>query len=132
MIKHSFHREEEDELIVIPCLVDDSLVSLALDTGASHTTIDLTSLLLAGYDISNAVGIEKIATGSGVVDAYIFVLDKIESLGVVREKFQVCTYDFFAYHYSAEFEGVLGLDFLKGIKFCIDLDDEEVTIQHKK
>ena len=69
---------------------------------------------------------------SAVVDAYIFEIDKIEALGVLHKKFKVCTYDFFAYHYSADFEGFLGLDFLKCTKFCIDLDEQEITLLSKK
>lgn len=131
MTEHSFIRENDDNLIVVNCSIDDSPLALALDTGASHTTVDLTPLLLEGYEISNAVGIEKIATGSGVVDAYIFVLAKIEAFGIVKYNFQVCAYDFFAYHYSADFEGVLGLDFLHDTKFCIDMQEQVITIQTK-
>jgi hypothetical protein len=129
MTEHSFIRENNDDLIVVNCSIDDSPLSLALDTGASHTTVDLTPLLLEGYDISNSDGTEKIATGSGVVDAYVFTLAKIEAFGIVKRNFQVCAYDFFAHHYSADFEGVLGLDFLQGTKFCIDMEEQVVTIQ---
>lgn len=131
MIEYSFFRENDDDLIVVNCAIDDSPLALALDTGASHTTVDLTPLLLAGYDISGAVGIEKVATGSGVVDAYVFFLAKVEAFGIVKQSFKVCAYDFFAYHYSADFEGVLGLDFLHGTKFCIDMEEQIITIQQK-
>lgn len=131
MTTHRFVRENEDDLIVVPCKIDGDKLILALDTGASHTTVDLTPLLLSGYDVSSAVGVERIATGSGVIDAYVFTLKKMEALGIIRTNFRVCAYDFFAYHYSADFEGVLGLDFLKETKFCIDLDEQEITIQPK-
>ena len=44
MKKTTFERENEDNLIVIDCKVHKHKVFLALDTGASHTTIDLAAL----------------------------------------------------------------------------------------
>jgi predicted aspartyl protease len=132
MTKHSFARHNEDDLIVIPCKIDGDKMTLALDTGASHTTVDLTPLLLAGYSVADAIGKEQIETASGIIEAYIFVVKQIECLGIIRKNFKLSAYDFFAYHYLADFEGVLGLDFLKGTKFCIDIDDQEITIQMKK
>ncbi len=132
MNMHHFVRTNEDDLVVIPCKIDKDKITLALDTGASHTTVDLTPLLLAGYSVSDAIGTEKIETASGIIEAHIFVVRQMECLGITRQNFKLSAYDFFAYHFLADFEGVLGLDFLKGTKFCIDLDDQEITIQLKK
>ena len=41
MKKQEFTRPTDDSLIVIPCKIEKNLLALALDTGASHTTIDL-------------------------------------------------------------------------------------------
>ncbi len=41
----------------------------------------------------------------------------------------VCAYDFFAHNLLTDFDGVLGLDFFKGVKFCIDMNKSEITIQ---
>jgi hypothetical protein len=131
MKTHHFVRRDEDDLVVVPCKIDEDKITLALDTGASHTTVDLTPLLLAGYSVSDVVGMEKIETASGVIEAYIFVVHRIECLGIVRKNFTLSAYDFFAYHFLADFEGVLGLDFLKGTKFCIDLEEQEITVQLK-
>lgn len=35
MIEHSFFRQNDDELIVIPCTIDNSPIALALDTKLS-------------------------------------------------------------------------------------------------
>lgn len=131
MKTHHFVRHNEDDLVVVPCKIDADKITLALDTGASHTTIDLTPLLLAGYSVSDAVGMERIETASGIIEAHIFIVNRIECLGIVRKNFKLSAYDFFAYHFLSDFEGVLGLDFLKGTKFCVDLDEQEITIQLK-
>ncbi len=50
MKTHSFKRKSTDSLIVVPCYVGYDKLALALDTGASHTTIDLTPLLLDFFE----------------------------------------------------------------------------------
>jgi hypothetical protein len=131
-IKQSFVRATEDSLIIVPCKLDDDTVSLAIDTGASHTTIDLTPLLLAGYNLTDAIGKQQIETASGVLDAFIFNLKEFTCLGITKTNFTVSAYDFFSYHYLTDFDGVVGLDFFKGTKFCIDMEDCEITITTKK
>ncbi len=42
MKKHRFKRPSADSLITIPCKINNDRYTLALDTGASHTVIDLT------------------------------------------------------------------------------------------
>lgn len=128
MNRHYFTRLSEENLIVIPCHIEQNPISLALDTGASHTTIDLSVLLIAGHEVSQAIGREKIETASGVVDAYIFIIKSFECLGIHKTNFKICAYDFFAYHYLLDFEGVIGLDFFKETKFCIDLKQNEISL----
>lgn len=129
MSEHTFLRPSDDSLIVVPCTLDQDPVALALDTGASHTTIDLTPLLMAGYEMKDAVGATQIETASGVVDSHIFVVRALSSLGITRYNMEVCAYDFFAYHLLTDFDGVLGLDFFADAKFCIDMKLGVITIQ---
>ncbi len=42
-----------------------------IDTGASHTGIDLAALIVAGYGIENAADKVQLETGNGVVEAYV-------------------------------------------------------------
>ena len=69
MKTHSFKRKSKDNLIVVPCYVGYDKLALALDTGASHTTLDLTPLLIAGYEMKDIVRTEQIETASGIIDA---------------------------------------------------------------
>ncbi len=41
MKQQAFHRESDDGLILIDCKIVSHNATLPLDTGASHTTIDL-------------------------------------------------------------------------------------------
>ena len=129
MKAHSFSRNSEDSLIVVPCQVDNDPLALALDTGASHTTIDLTPMLMAGYEMKDSIRSEQIETASGVIDTHVFVVKALSSLGIKRQNVEIRAYDFFAYHLLTDFDGVLGLDFFQDVKFCVDLAKNVITIQ---
>lgn len=87
-------RPSDDSLIVVPCKIGLDPLALALDTGASHTTIDLTPLLVAGYEMKDAIRNTQIETASGVIDTQVFVIKEFSSLGVTKYNFEVCAYDF--------------------------------------
>lgn len=70
----------------------------------------------------------QLEAASGIIDAYVFVVKEFHSLGVTRKNFKICAYDFFAYHYLTGFDGALGLDFFGGLKFCIDMQQNEITV----
>jgi predicted aspartyl protease len=129
MRTHSFQRKSVDSLIVVPCFVGFDKVALALDTGASHTTLDLTPLLIAGYEMKDAIRTEPIETASGVIDAHVFVVKEFSSLDIKRQNIEICAYDFLAYHLITDFDGVLGLDFFENVKFCVDMKQNIITIQ---
>ena len=129
MKKTTFERENEDNLIVIDCKVHKHKVFLALDTGASHTTIDLAALIIAGYSISDSLREVKIETASGVINAYVFKIKTFSAIDTILTDVEVCSYDFFSNHLFTDFDGALGLDFFKGVKFCIDMNKSVITIQ---
>ena len=129
MSQHSFRRFSDDSLIVVPCKIGRDPLALALDTGASHTTIDLTPLLMAGYEMKDAVRSAQIETASGIIDTQVFLVREFSSLGIIKRDFEVCAYDFFTYHLLTDFDGVLGLDFFADTQFCIDLKKGIITIQ---
>ena len=129
MKSHSFARQSEDSLIVVPCQLDFDYLGLALDTGASHTTIDLTFLLMAGYELKDSVRVEQLETASGVIDVHVFLVRELRSLGITKQEVEVRAYDFLAHNFFADFDGVLGLDFFTNVKFCVDLANSVITIQ---
>ena len=72
---------------------------------------------------------ERVETGGGTVETYVFVLKQLTCLGITRTNIEVSAYDFFAFNIVADFDGVLGLDFFEDVKFCIDLKQKEINIQ---
>ncbi len=123
-----FKRETHESLIIIDCDFPNHKIALALDTGASHTTIDLTALLIAGFEIKNALRIEQIETAAGIIEAMVFRVPKFSALGITRENIEISAYDFFAHGVLAEFDGVLGLDFIDKYKICIDFNHSIITL----
>lgn len=129
MKKYPFKRKDGDSLIIIPCKIGMDSIALALDTGASHTTFDLTQILMLGYELKDAIRTEQVETGGGIVDTHVFVLREMTCLGITKRNIEVSAYDFFAFNLIADFDGVLGLDFFEDIKFCIDILQKQITIQ---
>ncbi len=129
MRKYPFKRKDKGSLITVPCRIGIDTIALALDTGASHTTFDLTQILMLGYSVTDAIRMERVETGGGIVETYVFVLKQLTCLGITRTNIEVSAYDFFAFNIVADFDGVLGLDFFEDVKFCIDLKQKEINIQ---
>ena len=71
----------------------------------------------------------KIETASGVINAYIFKIKTFFAIDTTLTDIEVCSYDFFTNHLFTDFDGVLGLDFFKGVKFCVDMNQSIITIQ---
>lgn len=126
----AFERPSAESLILVPVWLPNVGVRtrLALDTGASHTVIDLTLLLMAGYHLADAHRQVLFETAGGIVEAHVFEVASLTALGVTRTDFEVCSYDFFAQHILTEFHGMLGLDFLTGYKVCIDFRASTITL----
>ncbi len=119
---------DEDALIEVKCLLDEDELSLALDMGASHTVIDLTTLLLAGYDLKDAVGTIEFETAKSVVDAYIFQIKNLTALGLTHRNIEICAYDYLANNVLTNIDGVLGLDFFKNTNLFISFKDFEIIV----
>jgi hypothetical protein len=133
---YKFNLQTEDDLIVLTThikLFRQNLyypLSLVLDTGASHTVIDLNMLLIAGYHKSLRLDKQiKVQTATKIIDADKFLLEEIKFLDRTFQNFEVTTYDFLAQDDVLDYDGVLGLDFFKGTKFCIDLKKQELSIK---
>lgn len=129
MKKQAFKRKTEESLIIVNSIIDRHDLALALDTGASHTTIDLAALIIAGYDISKAIRTLQMETASGVIDAYVFKINSLTAIGMTINDIEICAYDFFSYQLITDFDGVLGLDFFDNHKLCVDFRNSVLTVQ---
>lgn len=93
-----------------------------------NTVIDLAPLLIAGYELRDSVGMVELETGKGIIEAYVFRIPRIAALGIVQTDFEICSYDFFSNNILSTFDGVLGLDFLREHKICIDFRESMITM----
>ena len=126
---YKFKRESESGLILVNIEIDNKYeLNMILDTGASNTTIDSNSLYLLGYDLKDSIGTVEIETANGIIETEVFEIETFSSLGLTKEKFQIQVYDFLAHGIFSDYNGLLGLDFLEGTKFCIDTKIDVITL----
>jgi gag-polyprotein putative aspartyl protease len=129
MKKFKFDLSDDDSLIILPCLVNNERVALALDTGASHTVIDLTKLLMAGYQLKNNLGTIDFETAKGIVQAYIFEAKVLSALGKTKYNIEICSYDFLGNNILTDIDGVIGLDFFRNMNLNINFKSFEITLK---
>ncbi|MDR3296658.1 MAG: aspartyl protease family protein [Prevotellaceae bacterium] len=127
-MKYHFDRDPESGAIIIFLKVDNKYnYMMLLDTGATHTTIDSSALYLDEYNLERSLGTAETETSNGIIKVDIFELNKIASLGVVREPFQIQVYDFLSQGIFSNYDGVLGLDFFENTEFHINM--KQCTIE---
>ncbi len=126
---YKFRRESESGLILVNIEIDDKYeLKMILDTGATNTTIDSNALYLLGYDLKDNIGTVEIETTNGIIETEIFEINTFSSLGLTKTNFQIQVYDFLAHGIFSDYNGLLGLDFLEGTKFCIDTNIDIITL----
>ncbi len=126
---YQFKREPESGLILVNIEIDKKYeLKMILDTGATNTTIDSNALYLLGYDLKDSIGTVEIETANGIIETEVFEIDSFSSLGIEKEKFEIQVYDFIAHGIFSDYNGLLGLDFLEGTKFCIDTNLNTISV----
>ena len=93
------------------------VLQLALDTGATLTAVSGGMLIAIGYHPGSNAERVQITTESGVEFAPRIILDRVSSLGQERIGFPVLGHTLPP---SASVDGLLGLDFLRGLNLAID------------
>ncbi len=127
-LKIPFKRANEGSLIVVEGKLDGGKLLLAFDTGATHTILDLTAVLLAGYSFKQIKRTAQFVAASGIVEAQIFVIENFSAMGIERRNFEVSVYDFMSHKFVLDIDGVIGLDFFDDEKVCIDFEKQELTV----
>jgi hypothetical protein len=115
---------DEDIIIVNASLEGKYKFRLALDTAATHTTIDSNVLYFSGYELKDSKGEQEI----GIIVVEIYDVEQLECLGIIKDRFEVQVYDFLAHGITSDYDGVIGLNFLKETKFCVDIAKGEITV----
>ncbi len=125
-----FNLHDENSIIIVHAVIEDKYeFRLALDTAATHTTIDSNILYLAGYELRNAIVKVEVETANGIIVNEIYELKKLNCLGMSKTNFKVQVYDFIAHGITTEYDGVIGLDFLRDIVLTIDFKDFKIIVQ---
>lgn len=129
-MNYKFKRELESGLILVNFEIDSKYeLKMILDTGATNTTIDSNALYLLGHDLKDSVGTVEIETANGIIETDVFEIDSFSPLGIEKKKFEIQVYDFIAHGIFSDYNGLLGLDFLEGTKFCIDTNENTISIK---
>ncbi len=117
-------------LIVIPTRLHglhiDTIVRLALDTGATASMINWDVAVLLGYDPASSKERIQVTTGSGVEFAPRIVVKKVEVLGRSLENFPILCHTLPP---SATVDGLLGLDFFRGVRLMVNLREGIITLE---
>ena len=128
MTAFPFELPTEDSLIELECRLNGQKITLALDTGASHTTIDLSFLIVAGVDPADSMGTVDLETAKGPVEAQLFQVKSLSILGITIHNFTVCAYDFLSQSVLSAIDGVVGLDFFRDRDLSISFRQFEITV----
>lgn len=124
-----FERDPGSGLFIVNTEIDGKYeLNMVLDTGATNTTINSNALYLLGYDLKDNIGTVEIETANGIIETEVFEVGSFVSLGQSKENFQIQVYDFLAHGILSDYNGLLGLDFFEGKKFCIDTSLNTITI----
>ena len=94
-----------------------AIVRLALDTGATATLLNAAILVAVGYDPATAPSRVQMTTGSGVEYAARLVVSRLRAIGQEQTAFTVLGHTLPP---SAGVDGLLGLDFMRGLELSID------------
>ncbi len=125
-------RETETGLLTVVGLINGShRLKLILDTGATVTTIDSNVLYMSGFRPKDSGGIALVETASGIIETDLYEIENFRLFGITQEKFIVQAYDFLAHGIVSDYNGLLGIDFFEGYKFCIDMTTNELSIIKK-
>ena len=101
------------------------VLRLAVDTGATHTMINVGLLAVIGYDPSLVPDRVQVTTGSGVEYAPLVPVNRINVLGQERNGFPVLAHTLPP---SAHIDGLLGLDYMRGQMLTIDFRQATVSL----
>jgi hypothetical protein len=122
--------DPSEGLVIVPTRLwgatGDTVVRLALDTGATLSLVSWEVMVLIGYDPAIVPDRIQITTGSGVEFVPRITVDRIEALGQVRLDFPLLCHTLPP---SATVDGVLGLDFFREQRLVVDFRTGLVTLE---
>jgi predicted aspartyl protease len=125
----SFGFEQHHGLIIVNAVlagpIKDGFLRLALDTGATFTLVNKTALIEIGYEPDSNGRLHEMTTGDGVGYAARIGVGTLSALGQQRTGLRVICHDLPG---KARIDGLLGLDFMRGLRLTIDFRDGIITL----
>jgi predicted aspartyl protease len=103
----------------------NGVLRLALDTGATTTVISAAMMVAVGYDPALAGTRLQVTTGSGVESVPSLAVNKLSSLGHERQSMSILCHTLPP---SAGIDGLLGLDFFRGLALLIDFRGGQISV----
>ena len=122
--------DTKEGLIIVPTRLwgpsGDTVIRLALDTGATGSMVNWDLIVLLGYDPAATPNRVQMTTGSGVEFVPVVSIQKIQAMKLIQSDFSILCHTLPP---SATVDGVLGLDFFRGKKLSIDFRKGKVEIE---
>lgn len=122
----------DDHLVIVSATIEGpggrAIVEMALDTGATKTLIDRDVLASIGYEPDEGSESISVITASGNVDVPIVSVAHLDALEQSKENFPVVAHSLPA---NAGIEGLLGVDFLRGLRVTIDFREGLISIDQE-
>ena len=106
-------------------LTSDARARLALDTGATQTMISRELANFMGYDLGAGARSVQLITASGEENATVVTIQRVEALEHHRLSMPVLCHDLPT---GTPFDGLLGLDFLRGQRLTLDFREGLITL----
>lgn len=100
-------------------------LKFVLDTGATKTLLKRSSLIYIGIDPEQSTRHIQMITGSTVEVVPVVTLTRLSALGQHRFGFPVVAHTM---PKNAAVDGLLGLDFLRGLHLSIDFRTSQITL----
>ncbi len=102
-----------------------AVIRLVVDTGASQSAIRPNVLAAVGLDDQHRVGELRFFTATGTQTAPIVAVDRLSALDAQEDRFPVASVQFPP---EAPFDGLLGLDFFRGKRLCVDFREGQLEL----
>lgn len=126
----SLNFDAKEGLIIVPTRLwgpsGDSVIRMALDTGATGSMVNWDLIVLLGYDPAATPNRVQMTTGSGVEFVPVVSIQKVQAMNLTQSNFPILCHTLPP---SATVDGVLGLDFFRDKKLSIDLRRGKVEIE---
>ena len=108
-------------LVYVPVVVAGprgrAALRFVLDTGTARTMLAERAAVLLGFTPETAVRKTRVASVLGAETGYLAGTRRVHALGWDRDDFEVACHRFAP---GAQVDGLLGLDFLAGLRLTID------------